>query len=122
EVILGASARRADVDYSRGVAITSMIRIGDTFVQPVRYGRGSSLMGALGTILVDEPGPLHWAAAAARHPAALARSLWLRRWAERTVILLVMQTRENALRGRMTKRGRLATTATRAAGKMREEK
>src|SRR5205814_6629084 len=46
EVIMGASARRADVDYSRGVAITSMIRVGDTFVQPVRYGRGSSLMGA----------------------------------------------------------------------------
>jgi cholesterol oxidase len=111
EVIVGASARRVrdGVDYSRGVAITSMIRAdADTHIQPVRYGRGSSLMGLLGTILVEEPGVLRWAAAAARHPVAFARSLWLRRWAERTVILLVMQARENALRVRL-RRGRLTT-------------
>ena len=110
EVIVGATARRARVDYSRGVAITSMIRADEhTQIQPVRYGRGSSLMGLLGTILVDEAGPARWAAAAARHPGAFARSLWLRRWAERTVILLVMQTRDNALRVRPTRRGRLTT-------------
>ena len=110
EVIVGASARNARVDYSRGVAITSMIRADEhTQIQPVRYGKGSNLMGLLGTILVDEAGPARWLGAALRHPAAFARSLWLRRWSERTVILLVMQTRENALRVRMTKRGRLTT-------------
>ncbi|HEY3182483.1 MAG TPA: GMC family oxidoreductase [Gaiellaceae bacterium] len=122
EVIMGASASRVrpGVDYSRGVAITSMIRADeDTFIQPVRYGRGSNLMGALGTILVDEPGPLSWAAAAARHPLAFARSLSLRRWSERTVILLVMQTRENALRVRMTRRGRLTTLESTAPAKIR---
>jgi cholesterol oxidase len=122
EVIMGASASRVrpGVDYSRGVAITSMIRADeDTFIQPVRYGRGSNLMGALGTILVDEPGPLRWAAAAARHPLAFARSLSLRRWSERTVILLVMQTRENALRVRMTRRGRLTTLESTAPAKIR---
>jgi cholesterol oxidase len=122
EVIMGASASRVrpGVDYSRGVAITSMIRADDdTFIQSVRYGRGSNLMGALGTILVDEPGPLRWAAAAARHPLAFARSLSLRRWSERTVILLVMQARENALRIRMTRRGRLTTLESTAPAKIR---
>jgi len=117
EVIVGASANRADVDYSRGVAITSMIRAdAETHIQPVRYGHGSNLMGLLGTILVDEPGAVRWLAAAARHPAAVARSLWLRRWSERTVILLVMQARESTLRVRMTKRGRLTTLDSDAPG------
>ncbi|HEY6961773.1 MAG TPA: GMC family oxidoreductase [Gaiellaceae bacterium] len=110
EVIVGASARRSDVDYSRGVAITSMIRVDEhTQIQPVRYGRGSNLMGLLGTLMVDEPGLARWAAAALRHPWVFANSLWLRRWSERTVILLVMQTRESTLRVRMTRRGRLTT-------------
>ena len=87
-----------------------MIRADEhTQIQPVRYGKGSNLMGLLGTILVDEAGPARWLGAALRQPAAFARSLWLRRWSERTVILLVMQTRKNALRVRMTKRGRLTT-------------
>jgi cholesterol oxidase len=119
EVIVGASARHARVDYSRGVAITSMIRADEhTQIQPVRYGKGSNLMGLLGTILVDEVGPARWLGAALRRPAAFARSLWLRRWSERTVILLVMQTRENALRVRMTKRGRLTTLDSDAPGQI----
>jgi len=84
----------------------------------VRYGKGSNLMGLLGTILVDEPGPVRLLAAAARHPARLARSLWLRRWSERTVILLVMQARDNSLRVRMTKRGRLTTLDSNAPGRI----
>ena len=117
EVLVGASARGTRVDYSHGVAITSMIRADEhTQIQPVRYGKGSNLMGLLGTILVDDAGPARWLAAALRHPAAFARSLWLRRWSERTVILLVMQTRENALRVRMTRRGRLTTLDSDAPG------
>ena len=119
EVIVGATARGSRVDYSRGVAITSMIRADEhTQIQPVRYGKGSNLMGLLGTILVDEVGPARWLAAAVRRPAAFARSLWLRRWSGRTVILLVMQTRENALRLRMTKRGRLTTLDSDVPGKI----
>src|SRR5947209_3866289 len=44
EVIVGASTPKRDVDYSRGVAITSMIKAdADTHIQPVRYGKGSNL-------------------------------------------------------------------------------
>lgn len=118
EVIVGASAARVDVDYSRGVAITSMIRADEhTQIQPVRYGKGSNLMGLLGTILVDEAGAARWLAAAVRHPVAFARSLWLRRWSERTVILLAMQARDNSLRVRL-KRGRLTTLDSNAPGRI----
>jgi cholesterol oxidase len=88
----------------------------DTHIQPVRYGKGSNLMGLLGTIMVDEPGLARWAAAAVSHPWVFANSFRLRGWSERTVILLAMQTRENALRVRMTKRGRLTTLDSNAPG------
>jgi cholesterol oxidase len=118
EVLVGASATSASVDYSRGVAITSMISPDEhTQIQPVRYGKGSNLMGLLGTIMVDEPGVLRWLAAATRNPLTFARSLWLRRWSERTVILLVMQSRESTLRVRM-RRGRLTTLDSNAPGKI----
>jgi cholesterol oxidase len=118
EVIVGASARTAKVDYSRGVAITSSIRPdAETQIQPVRYGRGSNLMGLLGTILVDEPGPVRFLAAVARHPLAFLRSLWLHRWSERTVILLVMQSRPNAMRVTL-RRGRLTTSESSAPGRI----
>jgi cholesterol oxidase len=119
EVLVGASARGRSVDFSRGVAITSMISADEhTQIQPVRYGKGSNLMGLLGTIMVDEAGPARWLAAAASHPASFARSLWLRRWSERTVILLVMQSRDNTLRVRMTKRGRLTSLDSNAPGRI----
>jgi cholesterol oxidase len=119
EVILGASAKRPGVDYSRGVAITSSIQVDDeTQIQPVRYGKGSNLMGLLGTILVDELGAARWAAAAVRHPWLFAQSLWLRRWSERTVILLVMQSRESTLRVRLNRRGRLTTLDSNAPARI----
>ncbi|HEV2591126.1 MAG TPA: GMC family oxidoreductase N-terminal domain-containing protein, partial [Gaiellaceae bacterium] len=118
EVIVGASTPKRDVDYSHGVAITSMIKAdADTHIQPVRYGKGSNLMGLLGTIMVDEPGLARWAAAAVRHPWVFANSYRLRRWSERTVILLVMQTRESTLRVRM-RRGRLTTLDSNAPGRI----
>lgn len=119
EVIVGASTPKRDRDYSHGVAITSMIKVdADTHIQPVRYGHGSNLMGLLGTIMVDEPGVARWAAAAARHPWVFLNAYRLRRWSERTVILLVMQSRDSTLRVRMTRRGRLTTLDSNAPGRI----
>lgn len=103
EALLGATARDTTVDYSQGLAITSSIHPRpDTHIEPVRYPRGSSLMGLLATILVDGggriPRQLRFLGAALRHPVVFARSFSLRNWAERTVILLVMQSRDNSLR------------------------
>jgi cholesterol oxidase len=101
ESLLGAQARRRDVDFTRGVAITSSFYpTGDTHVEPVRYGHGSNVMGLLSTVLTDGgPGSrvMRWMGEGARNPARFARLLSVRRWSERTVIALVMQSADNSL-------------------------
>jgi cholesterol oxidase len=115
ESLLGAVAplRRPHPDFSRGVAITSSFHPEPgTHVEPVRYGKGSNLMGLFGTLLVDGPAGLvdgpdgrdgarrGWgrlARAVARHPLAFVGQFDLRAWSERTVIALVMQAQDNSL-------------------------
>jgi cholesterol oxidase len=102
ESIVGAIARRRDVDYSRGVAITSSFHPEPhTHVEPVRYGRGSNAMGLLGTVLTDGGGRwprwMTWLATVARDPIALLRKYNLRHWSERTIIALVMQSLDNSI-------------------------
>lgn len=103
EVLLGATAKGTAVDYSQGVAITSSIHPEPhTHIEPVRYPRGSSAMGLLATILTDGgpglPRPMRYLANIVTHPIRWLRSMSLRRWAERSVILLVMQSYDNSLR------------------------
>ena len=103
EAIVGAAARDTRVDYSQGIAIGSSFHPNaDTRIEPVRYPKGSSLMGLFSTVLVDGggrvPRPLRWAATLIRHPLWALRAHVPWRFAERTVILLVMQARDNALR------------------------
>lgn len=87
-------------DFTRGVAITSSVHPdADTHIEPVRYGKGSNAMGFM-TIL-QVPYSRHrvraWFARTAKHPVQLARSLSNRRWSERTIIGLVMQSLDNSL-------------------------
>jgi cholesterol oxidase len=96
------------------VAITSSFHPdANTHIEPVRYGPGSNAMGLLSTLLVDGggrlPRPVKFLGQALRHPAVLARSLSARQWSERTIIALVMQTLDNSLTVRRTRRGRLTT-------------
>ena len=117
EALLGAATARVPAQpYSRGVAITSSFHPDpQTHIEPVRYGPGSNAMGLLSTLLVDGggrvPRPLRFLAQALRHPGRLLRSLSNRRWSERTIIALVMQTLDNSLTVRRTRRGRLTTSA-----------
>ena len=75
ETLVGASADGLGTDYSRGVAITSSFEPSPgILIQPVRYPRGSNAMAFLGT------------------------PLSVRRWSERTVILLCMGTGDDSLR------------------------
>ncbi len=120
ETVVGATAPGIGVDYSQGVAITSSIEPApDTRIEPVRYARGSNAMGLLGTLLTDGGGRLpRWArhvGNVARHPVLFLRSLSVRRWSERTVMLLVMQSRDNSLR-LYRRRGLLGTRLTSAPG------
>ena len=103
EAIIGAVAGTTEVDYSRGVAITSSIHTDDgTHIEAVRYGRGSNAMGLLGTIMVDGggkvPRQIRFLVQALRHPMVFVRSLSVRRWSERSLILLVMQSIDNRIR------------------------
>jgi cholesterol oxidase len=126
ESILGASvpagaARRRGLDLTDGVAITSSFHPNpNTHIEPVRYGRGSNSMGTLQTLLTDggPRRPLRWLGALARHPVNGARAMWVRRWSERTVIALVMQSLDNSLtlRWRRSWYGRRRLVATAGHG------
>jgi cholesterol oxidase len=101
EAILGARSRDPHADYSQGVAITSSFHPdARTHVEPVRYGKGSNSMGLLQSILTDgDKGP-RWREAlreARRSPRDLKKLLWLKGWAEQTIIVLVMQSLDNSL-------------------------
>ncbi|MEV6736039.1 GMC family oxidoreductase [Streptomyces sp. NPDC051104] len=90
------------VDFTRGVAITSSIHPDEnTHIEPVRYGKGSNAMGGLSILQVPyaegRSRALAWLANAARHPWLMVRSLSNRRWSQRTIIGLVMQSLDNSL-------------------------
>lgn len=102
ESLAGATTDRLTEDYSRGVAISSSFHPDPhTHVQPVRYGHGSNAMGLLGTVQIDGGGRLprwiRWLGQIVRHPAAAARTLWLHRWSQRTIITLTMQSVDNSI-------------------------
>ncbi|MET7744014.1 GMC family oxidoreductase [Streptomyces sp. NPDC005385] len=89
-------------DFTQGVAITSSIHPDEnTHIEPVRYGRGSNAMGGLSILQVPyaegSSRVAGWFANAARHPLLVLRSLSNRRWSERTIIGLVMQSLDNSL-------------------------
>jgi cholesterol oxidase len=100
ESILGAKSVGGHPDFTEGVAITSSFHPDEhTHVEPVRYGRGSNAMGLLQTVLVDGDSwrPLRWWGAFLRRLPSNLRILSVRRWSERTVIALVMQSLDNSL-------------------------
>jgi cholesterol oxidase len=103
ESIMAVTAPDDARDFARSIAITSSIYPQpDTHVEVVTYGRAGDAMGGLYTLMTGEGGPpsrmLQWLVAAIRRPGQLLKVLDPRSWSQRTVILLVMQTLDNALR------------------------
>ena len=103
ESLLGVVAKKTTVDFTKGSAITSSVFPDEyTHIEPVRYGRGSGFMGLLQSVVASGP---------KGQTPNLFRLLWvtiknffrlpnfynLRTWPERTLILLVMQSRDNSL-------------------------
>lgn len=104
EALVGAMSKHMPPpqDFTQGVAITSSFYPNEhTHIEPVRYGKGSNAMGLLTTIQVPGGGRiprwLRWLGLAARDPHTFARSLSVRRFSERTLIGLVMQSQDNSL-------------------------
>ncbi len=103
EALLGSVARGDDIDYSKGIAITSIFRADPvTTIEPVRYPAGSSAMRLLGGPMLESGGFLSRLGQSlldvARRPGDFLRTHLLPGWAERTTILLAMQWEDNRIR------------------------
>jgi cholesterol oxidase len=103
ESIQAATAPDDSRDFSRSVAITSSIYPDpDTHIEVVTYGRDADAMSTLFTALTGGgtriTRPVKWVAALVRHPLQTVRLMWPLKWSQRTVILLVMQTLDTAMR------------------------
>jgi cholesterol oxidase len=90
------------LDFTKGVAITSSIHPDEhTHIEPVRYGKGSNAMGFMSIKQFRQGGRmpklLAYALTTVRHPLLFLISMSNRRWSERTIIGLVMQTHDNSL-------------------------
>ena len=107
EALLGSMARKSDINYSEGVAISSIYNHDEiTRVEPVRYPDGSSLMRYLAAPLIDTDVSvpvrvLRFLGWALTHPIDFLKSMVLPGWAHNTTILLVMQHADNRMRFRM---------------------
>jgi cholesterol oxidase len=122
EALLGVRVGKPARDYTEGVAITSSWHPDEnTHIEPVRYGKGSNAMGLLNTLMTDGGSRRHrwwqFLIAMLRNPLK-ARLLIPRKWSERVIILLVMQTLDNSitvqrLRGRS---GRAKLTSVQGEG------
>jgi cholesterol oxidase len=103
ESLLGVVAKTDLVDFSKGAAITSSVFPDeDTHIEPVRYGRGSGFMGLLQSVLASgprlkTPNIFRLILETIKNLPKLPNFYNLRTWPERTLILLVMQSRDNSL-------------------------
>ncbi|HUF00095.1 MAG TPA: GMC oxidoreductase [Anaerolineales bacterium] len=111
EALLGSVARRSDVNYSEGVAISSIYNHDKiTRIEPVRYPDGSSLMRFLAAPLIDTDVSvpvriLKFLGWTLTHPLDFAKALILPGWAHNVTILLVMQHADNRMRFRIGRSG-----------------
>jgi cholesterol oxidase len=109
ESINAVTAPSDERDFAKSVAISSSIYPDpDTHIEVVTYGRRADSMSYLFTLLTGQgtklSRPLLWLGQIVRHPLRFLRLLWPGRWSRRTVILLVMQTLDNAIRLRPKRR------------------
>ena len=114
EAILAVTLPQASPEVIHRVAITGSIYPDpDTHIETVVYGDAGDGVSGLFTLLTGSgtpiTRPLKLAGAAVRHPRMLAKTLNPRGWSERTIIILVMQSLDNAisLRARRGRGGRV---------------
>jgi len=126
EALLGAMTQHPhpEAGLAEGIAITASFHPDEhTHVENVRYGPGSNAMGLLSTLMVAGdtrwPRPVQFLLDLVREPKALLKQFPMTtRWSERTIIGLVMQSRDNSLRvsGRRGLFGRRRLTSQQGHG------
>ncbi len=94
-------------DLTRRVAITSSIWTDPhTHIETVTYGHDGDSMSALYTLLTGNgtkaTRPLKLLGQIVRHPLNFLKLMWPKGWSRRTIIVLVMQTLDNAIALRPT--------------------
>ncbi len=99
--------------FTRRVAISSSIYPDPhTHIETVSYGEDGDSMRMFYTLLVGDgtrvTRPLKWLGQVLLHPGRFAKVLGAKRWSRRTIIVLVMQTLDNAIALR-PRRGPLGT-------------
>jgi cholesterol oxidase len=114
EAILAVTLPEGAPEVTRRVSITGSIYPDPhTHIETVVYGEAGDGVSGLFTLLTGDgtplTRPLKLAGAAVRHPVLLARTLNPRGWSRRTIIVLVMQSLDNAisLRARKGRGGRV---------------
>ncbi|MRK01496.1 FAD-dependent oxidoreductase [Aeromicrobium sp. S22] len=121
EAVLSARSADKDADYTPGVAITSSFHPDEhTHVEPVRYGHGSNALALINMALPDRPGPGGRLRAVVRGYRVLGLRGALRvhkprRWAEQSIVVLVMQSLDNSITTYL-KRGPFGRTLTSKQG------
>jgi len=106
EALFGVISPDKNVNFSKGVAITSILHTdGHSHIEPVRYGAGSGFFRTL--LAPHAPGPTVlsrvWGAlkAFARQPVRWLRALFVKDLAKQSQVLLYMRTIEGTLRMRL---------------------
>ena len=104
ESIQAVTALGDEHDFSKSVAISSSIYPDpDTHIEVVSYGRNGDAISRLFTAMTGDgtrvTRPVKWLGAMLRHPLRTAQLLlWPFKWSRRTIILLVMQSLDTAMR------------------------
>ncbi|MFM6980216.1 MAG: GMC family oxidoreductase N-terminal domain-containing protein [Micrococcales bacterium] len=103
ESLLGVVSSDKSIDFSEGSAITSSVYPdAHTHIEPVRYGHGSNFMAFMQSVMASgkklkTPNFGRLLLATLKNLHKLPSFYNLRSWSERTLILLVMQSKDNSL-------------------------
>lgn len=128
EAILAVISRDKSVNWNDHLAITSGIHATDTtYIEMVRYNKGSDVIYNLATLLTDGgdglPRWLKFIGTVLRNPLKFLWTLWPFGWSERGTGILVMQTDESFIhldyKRRILSLGRFSVNSKLPEGHMR---
>lgn len=107
ETIPGSTSYNKDVDFSTGIAITSLFKLDDnTHLEPVRYPKGSGFIRMLAMPMIGAGGSTLGRFGRAlklviTRPRDFFYTKVYAKWATRSTILLFMQTEDSTMRVRL---------------------
>jgi cholesterol oxidase len=101
ETLIGIKSNKKGVDFSKGIAITSSVHPDEnTHIELVRYAKGNDAMGVITPVMLTDGGGkiprlLKYIGNVISHPIRFFKILNPIGFAQKSLILLVMQTHDN---------------------------